>query len=419
MGAFTAENNNNPERTFGVIPVSGEFLILEYIEPIRPKDHPLNSFGHQTSIVVSHVVHAFRSNPFSKSAAQAEVGTCHINVACPEGNGKNDMINSVALLINGKGRSICTGTMINNAGKDGRQLFLTADHCLSKGGVENYLVGFQYQKRYCNSALEPKPEIKSVHGMRVLGRAAEADYAILEVVESIPNDWDVFLAGFDAGAPPKSGNYFGIHHPDGSPKKISTYSGKLDVVRLKMISSQPNFLRVHKWTKGATEYGSSGSPLFDSHGYVIGQLFGGESSCDRLYGSDYYGALDKSWSASTPLSEILDPKSQGNTKIKGAYLKDLRIVEGDSVDLTEPVNPPEVKPEDGAGTVTKTETVTVTVSITSTETETIAKTTIHVTSTVYRNKKETVTITETFIRVPPPKTVTQTKTVTTTKKNQA
>ena len=49
------------------------------------------------------------------------------------------------------------------------------------------------------------------------------------------------------------------------------------------------------WELGVTEPGSSGSPLFDQEGRIIGQLYGGGAACS---GTNDNGALEfqKSWS---------------------------------------------------------------------------------------------------------------------------
>ena len=72
------------------------------------------------------------------------------------------------------------------------------------------------------------------------------------------------------------------------------------------------------WEIGVTEPGSSGSPLFDVEGRIIGQLFGGGAACsgtvdNNLY--DYYGRLGVSWegggTSSTRLRDWLDPSDSG------------------------------------------------------------------------------------------------------------
>ena len=396
-------------------------MILEYIEPASAKEH--------SSLVVSHIVHGFRPNPFSSknkegNEVKANSGACNINVACPEGHGKTDMIQSVALLINGKGDSFCTGTMINNALRDGRQLFLTADHCLSPSAkISNFIAGFGYQMRYCKSSLEFKPSTKTVHGMKLLGRAKETDYALLEVIEDIPDSWEVYMAGWDAtAASSRIGGFFGIHHPNGDVKKVSLYSGTLDLVRLTEIGPGANFWRVSQWQSGVTEPGSSGSALFDSQGYVIGHLYGGGSSCSRLDGTDYYGALSKDWNvAKSPIKAILDPKGWGITKVKGDYLKNLGDRDSDDEGFEE-----ESKDTTAPGphfTFTTTVTSTVTDTITSistffraTKTETVVQRLTVSNEPVTRTQTllSTVVSVTTFTRLQPVPTVTKTVTITST-----
>lgn len=423
LGAFTAEYNNKAERVFGVVPVSGEVLILEYIEPLpqngtQSADAPF--IPSASTLVVSHIVHGFRSSPFSAGKGKS-AGKCHINVACPEGHGKTDMINSVALLINGRGESFCTGAMVNNARRDGRQLFLTAEHCIGRSRVHDFVAGFNYQYRYCNSLLEGKPVTQTVHGMRLLGKSTESDYALLEIVERIPDDWNVFMSGWDAvPALTRTGSIFGIHHPSGDVKKVSLYNGMVDLVRITDAGAGSNFWRVAHWTKGVTEPGSSGSPLFDPQGYIIGHLLGGESSCHHQEAPDYYGALSRDWDLS-PIGTFLDPQGSGTRRLSGASLQEIRIRA--SVDHT---TGSDERASSASGVpVTSTVTATVltltqfvtttatttmtttlslpmsvstqTVTVTDVVTQSIAKTT-HIVTTYLKSSRRTVTVTKTIHR---------------------
>ena len=60
-------------------------------------------------------------------------GSCNVNMACPVGEGWREEAAGVTRLLTAGGSSLCSGSMINNVEQDGRQLFLSADHC--GGGV--------------------------------------------------------------------------------------------------------------------------------------------------------------------------------------------------------------------------------------------------------------------------------------------
>jgi len=316
FGAFTADVNNMEEGVFSVSPVSGDSLILEYIESI-------DNAGPESRLEISHIVHGFRETPFSKVETHSASGSCNINVACSEGKGKSDQINAVALLINGLGDSFCSGSMINN--QQGRQLFITAEHCINNSSVANFILGFGYQSKNCNDHSNMAPKAITVHGMRLLTKSRDSDYALLEVVEDIPDNYNVFMAGFDASPDVrKVGKFYGIHHPKCDVKKVSLYEGNLDLIRVIDASNKPNFWRINSWAKGTTEPGSSGSPLFDSKHRIIGHLLGGEASCSNLKGSDFYGALSKDWSGPGSIRSFLNPNGESTLKMDGRYLSVIR-----------------------------------------------------------------------------------------------
>ena len=73
--------------------------------------------------------------------------------------------------------------------------------------------------------------------------------------------------------------------------------------------------------KGATEGGSSGAPLFNQNGYVVGTLSGGESNCSNQGLADSFGKFwfhwDQYYDADQHMSKYLDPNNTGATKLKG------------------------------------------------------------------------------------------------------
>eukprot|EP00825_Cyclidium_porcatum_P032384 TRINITY_DN34684_c0_g1_i1.p1 TRINITY_DN34684_c0_g1~~TRINITY_DN34684_c0_g1_i1.p1 ORF type:complete len:293 (+),score=17.97 TRINITY_DN34684_c0_g1_i1:721-1599(+) len=73
---------------------------------------------------------------------------------------------------------------------------------------------------------------------------------------------------------------------------------------------------------GVTEGGSSGSPLYNANGQIIGTLTGGDSDCDHLTAYDYFGKFSYSWnkngtSSAEQLKPWLDPGNSGTTSLNG------------------------------------------------------------------------------------------------------
>ena len=79
------------------------------------------------------------------------------------------------------------------------------------------------------------------------------------------------------------------------------------------------------WEIGVTEGGSSGSPLFDQNGRIIGQLFGGQAECIGTSDNDdfdLYGRFAISWdngtTSATRLKEWLDPTGANPNILNGS-----------------------------------------------------------------------------------------------------
>ena len=205
-------------------------------------------------------------------------------------------------------QKFCSGAMINNSKGDGRQLMITANHCVFED-LSNSIAGFNYEKLACSTSDMNISSPKTAHGMRLLAKGESSDFALFEVIEKIPQNYNVYLSGWDANVPNLTiaDTFAGIHHPSGDVKKISLFTGKLN---LGSWSEGPNLkyhLVISKWSQGVTEPGSSGSPVFNSKGYFIGQLHGGASSCSNLNGSDLYGGFSFTFNQNG-LKSILDPQ---------------------------------------------------------------------------------------------------------------
>ena len=154
----------------------------------------------------------------------------------------------------------------------------------------------------------------------------------------------MFLAGWSAAKAVPSGTAACIHHPSGDVKKISTTSNPITADCWTECPRRWHW-RVNRWSRGITEPGSSGSPLFSSDKYIIGQLHGGGSSCENPLGYDVYGAIHASYNAgmaaSQRLIDWLNPKKDPRiTAVKGINLNSIRRKELQEEDENAPAKLP-------------------------------------------------------------------------------
>lgn len=295
IGSFT-EENMQPNGGLGVSLIQSDQIIIEYQQSVKVKGEPVFEID-QVTHGYRGILHKFEEmarGPFGNS------GSCNINVACPESDGWEDQIRSVALIVS-NGNATCTGSMVNNTAEDGTPYFLTANHCLG-GGVGGWVFYFNHESATCDGNTGPTNQ--SLSGAQLRASNSGSDFALLELNSDPPDSYDVFFNGWDrSGNTPTS--LTGIHHPSGDVKKIShDYDSPSQTQQ-----SGAAVWYLDQWEEGTTEGGSSGSPLFDQNNRVIGQLYGGFASCTNI-DADWYGRFDVSWdgsSASTRLRDWLDP----------------------------------------------------------------------------------------------------------------
>lgn len=321
LGAFTGAINNKDNGEFATAPIPGDTVLIEYFEPIvdgdKDSNKPEQPRSNSLRLKLSSVVHGFR-RPYNHGHS----GSCNIDVACQlrRDKGWRDQVNSVAVVIINKGETFCTGTVLNNSEQDGRQLFLTAYHCTSPD-IVNSIVGFNFQRQRCGKKEEPY--YHTCHGLKPLALMPESDMALFEIRETIPDDYNVYYAGWNAAkVAPK--NVTCIHHPWGDVKKVSRYYGTCQWSGY-MNETTGHHWRIPKWDEGTTEKGSSGSVLFDDNGLVVGHLHGGAASCNNRQGYDAFGALVSDWDYSDDkrqrLDHILNPLGLDIRRMTGGYYR--------------------------------------------------------------------------------------------------
>ncbi|MEC9047922.1 MAG: trypsin-like peptidase domain-containing protein [Planctomycetota bacterium] len=280
-------------------------------------------------------------------------GSCNIDVNCSQGVGWEGEISAVAAISTG-GSIFCTGVMVNNTAQDGRDFFLTANHCgVGPGQAPSLVCYWNYENTSCGGNNAPLNQFTT--GSTYRAGWGTSDFTLVEL-NSTPNaSWDVTYAGWNRGAA-TAPSAVAIHHPSGDAKKISFENQPTTHTSYGGSASNTNgtHVRVADWDLGTTEPGSSGSPLFDNNHRIIGQLHGGSAACGNNL-PDWYGRFNRSWTGggtnSSRLSNWLDPIGSGvqflDTLSDGAAFLTMGQGCPGSVNAP-PVSCPQINPNGGA-----------------------------------------------------------------------
>jgi V8-like Glu-specific endopeptidase len=198
---------------------------------------------------------------------------------------------------------ICSGGLVadTDAGSD-IPLFLTANHCISKGREANSLEAFFRYTSNCQS-----PGASDVLGSSILSSSRTGDYTLLRLGQQPPSGtvalpWNATEVAYSNGT-----RLYRISHPAGAPQAYSEHA--VDTSRVTCQSWPRGNWIYSSDIVGATEGGSSGSPVLNAEGEIVGQLSGGcgynvYDSCDSVQNATVDGALASYFPA---VQQFLDP----------------------------------------------------------------------------------------------------------------
>jgi PKD repeat protein len=328
LGAYSLFNNKE-NHIFATELVPGDRLVIEIDADPGIKDLP--------SCLVSEISYVYRDLP-SFLGSRGSSDHCEVNINCPEGENWKTQKRGVARIYvkNGSSYFWCTGSLLNNTLNDHKPFFLTANHCapdVTPADLSAWVFYFNFEAPSCENPTEnPTPNSLSGAVKLASGNTDDgSDFLLLRFDNAIPENYEPYFNGWNRENQ-SSPSGVTIHHPAGDIKKISTYT-------VPTVSSQwSSTVGTHwmvTWSQtadgwGVTEGGSSGSPLFDNNGRIIGSLTGGMSSCDpggTGPGSgpdqpDYYGKFFYSWDQNGPdstqqLKYWLDPINSNVTSLVG------------------------------------------------------------------------------------------------------
>jgi PKD repeat protein len=353
IGAYT--NAANPMgKEFSTELVAGDEVILEYVsiqgatnpsdkiqkgmfESLKPSDKKEDS----PRISISGINYGYNHLTVQYNEDLGDSGSCEVNINCAEGaNWQNQKTGVFKTVVNdGYDVWICSGAVVNNTRQDLDPLLLTACHCIDGTTASNLNTTqfyFHYEQPGCDDTETDIPSTKSMVGATLLvanNISGGSDGALLRMNQNIPQNYNIYYNGWDATSIAATSGV-GIHHPLGDAKKISTFTSTLtsDTWSSQEGTGATNAHWYVNWIQtanghGVTEGGSSGSPLFNQEGLIVGTLTGGPgqwgvSACDlppySLYGKLWYH-WDQHASVSNHMKTFLDPDNTGLTKVPGTY----------------------------------------------------------------------------------------------------
>lgn len=318
IGAHTSANNND-QKMMGVDLIHSDKIIIEVYEPKE-------EIGLST-LELGTIVHGYLNVQEVAMKALNSSGDCNVDVNCPAGAGWEMQRNSVGMLVNGGG--FCTGSLINNTSGTIIPYFISANHCgTAMGGV---VFRFRWEAPSTGTSCATTgnstngPENLNVNGGTLRAANGNADFTLTELNSDPDPAWGIYYNGWDNSDALSVSSAVGIHHPDGDIKKISKENDPLTHQTTNFNgTNNASFWRIADWDVGVTEPGSSGSPLFDQNGRVIGVLSAGAAACSGTNDNnqyDIYGRFGVAWDAlpgnADQLKYWLDPNNTGASIIDG------------------------------------------------------------------------------------------------------
>lgn len=322
IGKFDSRNISS-SGILPIQPVAGDAVIIEYSEP--------SDAEFEGNFIISEVNHDYRD--FLRREPEPDIANsflCMPDALCEDI--EEELIRATVLLII-NGTSACTGALINNPRNDETPYVLTAVHCFNTvfpKPMDYYidLAGtvitfFNYNRTVCGTTMKGIEEMSlAVTYPRVI--AEKKDIALLELRDAPPDYYNAYYAGWNLDRSGENYPYRNLHHPSAAVKKYGLYQNKISISSFpdSRFDNDSHWI-IDRWTIGSTYGGSSGSPLFDREGLIVGGLTGGSSACDRTSpkdGPDYFFDVDKAWETDDSkgqLKDYLDPDKASLTKLEG------------------------------------------------------------------------------------------------------
>lgn len=330
VGAFT-HRNNNEFQVLSVQAIPGDLITIEYQEKTEPGKERFS----QASFRITELVYLVNGLMDFADKNLGSSDYCMINVNCSEGSQWQAQKRGVARMLMRKGNSWywCSGSLVNTTRQDGTPYLLTADHCGQDASFQDMNIWqfyFNFERPGCENTGNVAHNV--LYGCKFISNGpldGGSDFKLLMLNQHPPLSWRPYYNGWNImDIPSDSG--VGIHHPAGDAKKISTYEGGVvsgggsfsgGEVMADDAAWRFSFVETENG-HGVTQGGSSGSPMFNSQGLIVGTLSGGSSSCSSPGAVNIYGKLSYHWESNgeymdSQLKQHLNPHGNNITFLRG------------------------------------------------------------------------------------------------------
>ena len=200
----------------------------------------------------------------------------------------------------------CTGGLLNDTNPSSTNYFLTANHCLSKSNTaKNVSFYWRFRTSTCNGSCPSNSGWPyKTTGSAVASTNRNGDYTLLSL-NAAPPAGSVRL-GFTS-APVANTNGAALHRVSNPNFGPQVYNEQSVSTSAPTCSGWPRGERIYsKNTLGATDGGSSGSPVVNASDQVVGQLSGScgtnvGNPCDAVSNATVDGAFAFYWSSVQPI----------------------------------------------------------------------------------------------------------------------
>jgi hypothetical protein len=347
-GPFTA-NYNTESQVLPLPLIVGETAIIECVYDMTKLDETPVIHIDKVSHIHKNIMNYSGGGHHDEKPDDLWDKFCQNDINCPAGEEWQTEKRAVARIVFDddidEEITMCSGALLNDTDESTTiPYFLTANHCInSETEAASATIYFNFERTVCNQ-FGNQANFNGRKDYFICGSKLKAtdispvstDFTLLELNSRVPSSYQPFYSGWNRDNSNRE-KAVAIHHPGGNEKKISFDNNGIMVNQNERTNNAGTFVGYNaqtvwevKFTDGGTQFGSSGSPLFDATPdgtppRIIGHLSTGIPSSFKgaCRNEAFYGLFSVSWDAgSTPNTQLkhwldVNPTNPNPTEMEG------------------------------------------------------------------------------------------------------